>query len=309
MKKSSQTAIIIFSIFFILVILSPGRYALRAQEAKPSPALKGLLPEVPGWSLSGEPKTYFPGTLYEYIDGASEAYLSYDFKELLVAEYQKIGSETSLNLEIYDMGSPLNAFGIFSTERYPDIPEAGIGDAGYQEEEVLNFISGRYYIKLICYNGNSQTSTYLRLFARQIESRLKEKGGLPSIFSLFPAEGRVKNSEKYIKKNFMGFEFLKNGYAVTYKQGQSEYDGFIIEADSPAEAQSMLQKILAFYSGEKTPFVQEGNKYHQKNAYGQHIFLGQVKNYLFGFSRVPEGLISQALNNFELLSQALEKKK
>ncbi|MGB9765061.1 MAG: DUF6599 family protein [Candidatus Saccharicenans sp.] len=309
MKKLSQTAAIGFWLLSSLMFFGLENHLFSAEELKPSPELKALLPEVPGWVLQGEPKAYSPGTLYEYIDGASEAYLSYDFKELLVAEFQKSGTETTVSLEIYDMGAPLNAFGIFSTERYPEIPEAGIGDAGYQEEEVLNFIAGRYYVKLICYNGESQTGTYLRTFARQVESRIKEKAGRPALFSLFPTNGLVKNSEKFIKKNFMGFEFLKNGYAMTYRQGQSEYDGFIIEADSAADAQSRLQKILDFYSGEKTPFVREGDKYHQKNAYGQHIYLGQVKNYLFGFSRIPENLVPQALNNFERLAQALEKKK
>ncbi|MCK7469683.1 MAG: hypothetical protein MZU95_01910 [Desulfomicrobium escambiense] len=34
---------------------------------------------------------YFPETLFEYIDGAAESYLSYDFRELLVADLQKKG--------------------------------------------------------------------------------------------------------------------------------------------------------------------------------------------------------------------------
>lgn len=290
----------LFSLFDGMILLS--------QETRPNPELQTLLPEISGWKLSEEPQTYFPGSLFEYIDGAAEAYIGYDFKELIVASYQKSGTETSLTLEIYDMGTPLNAFGIFSSERYPENPEVAIGNAGYLEEEVLNFISGRFYIKLICYNGNDQTADYLKQFAAQVEARIKDKAALPEVFRYFPAEGRVRNSEKYIKRNFMGFDFLQNGYAVIYRHNRAEFDGLVIDCGSPAEAQKRLQKIVDFYSAEKYPFRKEGNRYHQRNAYGQHVFLGQVKSYLFGFSRVPEDLVSLALGYFEKLQKTLESK-
>jgi len=46
-----------------------------------------LFPEIKGWEISGEIKVYTPETLYDYINGAEELYLSYDFQELQVAEY------------------------------------------------------------------------------------------------------------------------------------------------------------------------------------------------------------------------------
>lgn len=267
--------------------------------------LKSLLPRVDGWKFQEEPQLFSPGTLFEYINGAAEAYLSYDFKELVVVQYQKDGTETTLTLEIYDMGLPLNAFGIFSSERYPDNPDVNIGNAGYLEDEVLNFISGSYYLKLICYNGGEETANFLKLFAREVESRIKDKGSLPEVFRLFPVENRVKNSEKFIKKNFMGFDFLSQGYVVLYRQGPAEYEGLIIDGGSPEEATSSLQKLVAFYAGEKNPFVKENSRYHQKNAYGQHVLLGQAGRYLYGFSRVPDDLLPQVLNQFEKLGQKL----
>jgi len=267
--------------------------------------LNSLLPRVEGWKFQEEPQLYSPATLFEYINGASEAYLSYDFRQLLVAQYQKGDSDISLTLEIYDMGLPLNAFGIFSSERYPDNPDVNLGNAGYLEEEVLNFISGSYYIKLICYNGGEETADYLKKFAREVESRVKDMGNLPEVFRFFPPENRVKNSEKYIKKNFMGFDFLSQGYVVLYRQGQSEYEGLLIDCGSPSEAASCLQKLVAFYAGEKNPFLKEDSRYHQKNAYGQHVLLGQAGSYLYGFSRIPDELLSPVLKQFEKLGQRL----
>jgi hypothetical protein len=308
-KRRNAVSHILISFVICYFLILAGAGWLEGQDFKSDPALKALLPSFPDWAFQEEPASYFPGTLFEYIDGASEAYLGYDFKELLVAQYLKTGTEAVVTLEIYDMGTPLNAFGIFSSERYPDNPEAGIGSAGYLEEEVLNFISGRYYVKLLCYNGEENTAAYLKQFALAVESKIKDKSSLPDIFRFFPEEARMKNSEKFIKKNFMGFDFLRNGYAVTYRKNQVEFEAYIIEADSATEAQAILQKILDFYSGEKVPFIKEGDKYHQTNIYGQHVFLGQVKNYLFGLSRIPQDQIPLALSDFNRLRQALESRK
>ncbi|MGQ9800925.1 MAG: DUF6599 family protein [Candidatus Saccharicenans sp.] len=295
---------------YVLINIALGWLFVPAAEVqRANPELKSLLPRIDGWQFQEEPQFYSPGTLFEYINGASEAYLSYDFQELLVAEYQKNGTETVITLEIYDMGSPLNAFGIFSSERYPDNPDVNLGNAGYLEEEVLNFISGRFYVKLLCYNGGEETADYLKQLAREVEARIKDKAGLPDLFRLFPSEGRVKNSEKYIKKNFMGFDFLSHGYIVLYREDKIEYEGLVIDCGSPAEAESRLQKLVDFYAGEKTPFLREGSRYHQKNAYGQHVLLGQSGSYLYGFSRVPEDLLPLAVKQFNNLGQALAGRK
>jgi hypothetical protein len=64
--------------------------------------------------------------------------------------------------------------------------------------------------------------------------------------------------------------------------------------------------LLDFYAGEKIPFVVEGNKYRQVNKYGQVILIGQVRNYLFGLSRLPVALADQALTTFNQLKVNLE---
>jgi len=268
--------------------------------------IRSLLPGIDGWKLTEDPQIYSPETLFEYIDGAAEAYLGYDFQQLLVSTYEKEGTESVVTVEIYDMGSPLNAFGIFSSERYPDIPEVQFGLAGYLEGEVLNFISGPYYIKLLCYNGEEKTADYLKEFAGAVDEKIKDKGSWPALFKMFPTANLIKNSEKYIKKNFMGFDFLANGYAVSYHFDQGQYDAFIIDAKTESEARSSLQKLLDFYAGEKMPFVQEGDRYRQVNRYDQVILISQVRNYLFGLSRVPLVLADQSVQTFNQLKTNLE---
>ena len=159
---------------------------------------------------------------------------------------------------------------------------------------------------MICYNGDDTTADYLKEFALALDGKIKDKGSWPVLLKMFPSANLIKNSEKYIKKNFMGFDFLSNGYAVSYHTDQGDYDAFIIEAKTEGEAQNWLQKLLDFYAGEKAPFVQEGTKYRQINKYGQVILIGQVKNYLFGLSRLPIALADQSISTFNQLKSNLE---
>ncbi len=186
------------------------------QERKANPALAALVPRVEGWTEDGAPRSFFPETLYEYIDGAAENYLSYDFKELLVVDLKKAGGAATLTVEVYDMGLPANAFGIFGAERYPENGPVAVGDLGYLEGESLNFMAGRYYVKLLSFGLKEATAATLSGFGEKLAAAVPGKGSLPPLLAVFPKEGLVARSERYVRKNFLGYEFLHDGYTAAY---------------------------------------------------------------------------------------------
>ena len=110
-------------------------FCLGSQTAPEKPAdLAALLPSLEGWSLSEAVQNFLPDTLFEYIDGAAESYLAYNFQGLVVGQYKKDGAPSQeLTVEIYDLGSPRNAFGIYSMERYPESQFLQLGVQGYKE--------------------------------------------------------------------------------------------------------------------------------------------------------------------------------
>lgn len=261
-----------------------------AQDNAAEPNLAALVPEVEGWNEPEERQSYFPESLYEYINGAAESYLSYDFEELLVAELERIGTQGSLTLEIYDMGTPANAFGIFSTERYPENEPVPVGDLGYLEDESLNFVSGRYYVKLLGFGLGEEAPELMTDIGRRVAGAVKEKGLLPGLLRFFPKDDLVLRSEKYVKQNFMGYEFLRNGFTAAYKIEDREVEGFFIEAESGKEAEDMLGKLLDFFARDKQVPEKIARGYRVKNRYGQHFFVVRVGNVLCGVTRVPDGL-------------------
>jgi hypothetical protein len=276
-----------------------------AQERQTSPALTALVPRLEGWAPTEAPRGYFPESLFEYINGAAESYLSYDFRELLVADFQKKGTEATLTAEIYDMGDPLNAFGIYGAERYPENEPVGVGDLDYLEGEALNFLAGRYYVKLLAFGLGGETEKVLREAGSKIAGAIGPKTGLPRLVLAFPAEGLVPRSEKYIKRNFMGYEFLGNGYVAAYRSDEKEMEGFFIDAATGPQAEAALARFLEAVAadGQVPEKVPGGVKL--RNRYGQTVFIGRVGSVLCGAMRVPVSLEAAGQKLFGALAASL----
>lgn len=271
------------SLVFLLVL---GVFYSRAEQGTQI-LLKEVLPVVEGMQSAGTPQTYFPETLFEYIDGAAEIYLSYDFKELIVAEYKKSGSSDSVAVEIYDMGNHKNSFGIYSAERYPDNEFLSLGTQGYVEEGTLNFLVGRYYVKLLCFDCGDRRDKWLRDFSEGIVNRVENKGGFPAYLKAFPQEGLIPNTEKFILRNVMGYKFLHNGYFVSYKMKELSFDCFLIEGENIDETADILKKYLEAKGSASVQKIPLG--FQIKDRYYHNIYLSQVDNILCGVMKISDG--------------------
>jgi hypothetical protein len=272
----------------LLLLAAPA--AFPAQAGAAGPAIASLLPKLPGWTPTETPRSYRPDDLFEYIDGAAESYLSYDFRELLVADLEKTGTPATLTVEIYDMGLPLNAFGIFSAERYPENKVVDLGEMGYVEGEALNFLDGRYYVKMLAFGLGEATEAALTEAGARIAGAIGSAGGLPPLVRAFPRDGLVARSEKYIKKNVMGYEFLHDGYVATYRSGGKELEGFFIDGGSDRAAEEMLGRLLAALAADKQAVAKMPVGDHARNRYGQNLYIARVGGVLCGAMRVPDGL-------------------
>ena len=106
------------------------------------------LPEkTNGWtSLPDYHKVYDRETLYDYIDGGAELYLSYGFRRLTSRRYVREG-EPDIVVDLFDMGDSHNAFGVFSHSR--EVVESRFGQGSQYTEGLLLFWKGRYYVSVL----------------------------------------------------------------------------------------------------------------------------------------------------------------
>jgi hypothetical protein len=287
---------VVFSGLFFLLLppLGSGQQAVH-------PSLQSLLPQIPGWTLSEKPQTFLPGTLFEYIDGAAEAYLGYDFKELMVAQYKEDRSKAALTLEIYDLGNDKNAFGIYSVERYPESRFVSVGNEGYVEEGTLNFIVAGDYVKILCYDCEGKAEEVLSQFARDVVQRIGAKGSLPPLLGLFPKEGLVAHSEKFILRNFLGYRFLHDGYLASYKKQDLEFELYIIEGRNEADATDMLKQYLSSQAENNQPPDEIPLGYHIKDRYAQNIYISRAGKIICGVMKVKDGFEETGLGSLQAL--------
>lgn len=255
-----------------------------------------VFPEVAGWKRSADIQTFSPRTLYEYIDGAADLYLTYDFEALKVAEYhnEKKGSVT---VDVYFHKTPLRAFGIYSQERLPDAEFIDVGAQGYVESNALNFLSGPYYVKISSYNTGPEDREILITFAKKIAESLGEKGALPSILSSFPEEGKKRDSEKFIARNFLGYPFLHSAFTADYELAGKKFRLFVMEGGRE-ECKGMIQKYLQ-QIGRPVKEVVEG-RYTLPDPYQGEVDLYWKGEKVWGMLNVGEpALRSKYLKLFE----------
>ncbi len=133
-----------------------------------------------GWSWFEMPTHYNPEDLYDYIDGEAELYLSYGFKELATLTYfWRSVDDTFLVVDIYDMGTSLNGFGLYSVYRHPEYKFEDIGTEAIVSDFGIKFYQGRYVVELKAGNDSEKTSHAVRVVAQKISERIGEPAEPP----------------------------------------------------------------------------------------------------------------------------------
>ncbi len=260
-----------------------------------------VFPEMDGWKQDGEPQVFTPRTLYEYIDGAADLYLSYEFQDLNVAEYKGEG-KAAVTVEVYRHSDSTQAFGIYSQERLANARFLDIGAQGYLEANVLNFLAGPYYVKINGYSTGVEDERTMLAFGRKMEEILGGKSTLPKILSSFPREGMKKNTEKFISKNFLGYSYLHSGYTADYEVGDKKFKIFVIEGKDPEDCYGMMEKYLK-QTGNEEKTVSEG-AYQLKDRYQGEVDLFWKGRLIWGILDLNDpGLRSKFLNAFDDLGK------
>ena len=264
----------------------------------------GLFPEIKGWRKPGNIQVYTPETLYEYINGAAELYLSYEFQELQVAEYLNEDS-ASVVVEIYRHKTPTHAFGIYSQERPIEADFLNIGAQGYMVAPIFNFVTANYYVKIYCYDVDTNRQEVLQTFAKKVAENLGGKRPLPRILACFPSKGKKQNSEKFVAKNFLGYGFLHSGFTAEYSDSNTTFTLFIIEGTDSKDCKEMLSQYMEFTKSSRKE-IKEGRYTLSDPNYGE-IALFWKGRYIWGVLRLTD--TDLRTKYLELIERCLQEQK
>lgn len=231
-----------------------GKTAAQKTQDAVSPdsrELMALLPEdnaVEGWTRKSEVRFFGPDDLFEYINGAAENYLIYDFQQVLTTEYSHAQKESEAVVEIYRMRDPRSAFGIYASELNTDSEFLQIGSEGYLGGTALHFWSGPYYAKITVFQESDDLKESMKAFAQRLSEKMgSPEASLPEI-AQFPAKDLIPHSMRYLPKDILGQTYLTRGFQASYRKNGGEFKLIIAtpgDSDTAKEALARYRQFIA----------------------------------------------------------------
>jgi len=150
------------------------------------------------WRAAGSDQTYDRQTLYTYIDGGAELYLAYDFREVLSRRF--VGPNNGeIVLDVYDMGSAADAYGIFTSER--EEPEAHVGQGSEFGGGLLRFWKGNFFVSVLSGGDTLGADVVVMEIGKKVAEAIPETGAEPDLLKVLPSQGPDREKLRYFHQS------------------------------------------------------------------------------------------------------------
>jgi len=251
--------------------------------------MKRLLPLIVGdYKADGKDELYDRQTTFRYMDGAAELYRSYAFKLLMVRKYVKT-DHPSILVELFDMGSSEDAFGIFSYQIEDE--EVGIGQGSDYGGGLLRFWKGNYFANVFAERETPATRKDILTFGEAIAKNIKKEGSKPKLIQFLPEEGLSQGTIRYFHlhqvlnhhyfishDNILNLGARTNAILASYPFAGEKGKTFLLLVQYPGKdlAEKAFQSFLKAYmpepSSSKTVKTENG-KWTSAKIHRQYILV------------------------------------
>lgn len=199
-------------------------------------------PDVDGWTVASDVQMYSADNLWEYINGAAELFVEYEVETCHTGDLAS--GDMVVTVDYYNMGTPLNAFGVYVRER----PDPGIELAGATEALVSPpyqalLLKGSRYVKVNVFEGEI-TDANGRSLLEAIARALPGPTDYPAELEFLPEHGRVAGTAGFQREGFLGLTELTDCmYAEYSSDGAEPWQGFAMLPSDHASIESIWQRL------------------------------------------------------------------
>lgn len=198
-------------------------------------------PDIKGFAPEGDVLTYNPENLYEYIDGAADAFVAYGFQTLSTCDLNF--DSLKFTVDLYDMGSRINAFGMYKTERPSDAKGLKIGvEAVVSPPFQCLLLKDAYYVKINIFEGNFDIENGAKVLTA-IAAALPGSEELPGELQLLPVTNRISNSESYNRESFLGLTALTRCVYASYLENGIKFRYFVRLASKERSNEEVWEQL------------------------------------------------------------------
>ena len=238
----------------VLCVASPVFAAEKGVEA--------FLPAscAPGWVMGGTVATYTPENLYKYIDGEAELYMPYGFRKAATVLYTKPDTkDIGIVTNIFEMGSPLDAFGIYANFRSPTLEQIKVGAEGFLDESQLMFYQNRYFVQIEASGAVTQEGPLFLSCAETISRSLPDGKEKPRELEFLKVPGAVPLTERYYAGGLLGHGFFGKGFTEEVMIGEARVKAILILGGTEEAAARVFTEYAKYLKESKAaPQISNG---------------------------------------------------
>ena len=155
---------------------------------------KALPPEVSGWKTGREDQVFTRDDVFDYMNGGGESYLAYDFQFVFVREYVREDAP-SIVVEIYQMSSSEDAFGVFTHDTDGD--EFDLGQGAIYAAGLLRFWKDKIFVRILADRETPEAKAVIMQLGTIIVRTISQDGEKPGLVKALPTEGLRPKSLRY----------------------------------------------------------------------------------------------------------------
>lgn len=260
--------------------------ATPKQEEMLVPRLVPRADELPEGLQLHKPIAIHPGKklLFDLIDGAGETHIRFGFKVALQAIYKWQGSEDTVILQIYEMDSDHNAYGLYTVQNYPESVDVKVGQAGNLQVSTVLFWKDRFFVRLESTSPDKQVVEKVIKLGKTVAARIPRMGSKPPLVALLPAKRQIPKTVKFFhhQKIFQNLDYtpylgkenvLRLGESVDIATARYRLDDkeevtlFAIKYASTREAKAALAGYRKLAQSAKAPAEVQAGKVERIGIY------------------------------------------
>jgi hypothetical protein len=249
----------------VLVLFGALLSPVSTIEAQPPTDLSTFLPaEAGGWRPATRDAAYTPDSLFEYIDGGAELYISYGVRRMLSRRYVTAGQkDATITVDVFDMGAAANAFGLYSHSR--EKPTDEIGQGSEYAGGLLFFWKGRYFVSILGFPASAEVERTVKSIGTSIAAAIRETGTVPAIVTSLPPRGLVARSVRYFRhyiwlnshafisdENILQMADNCEGVLARYQAGAASWVLLVVRYPDAASAEKAHASFTAEYLPDAT---------------------------------------------------------
>lgn len=157
----------------------------------------GTPAQVGAWRAVDEGNAYDAATIFQYIDGLAEVYLAYGMKTCRARRYTGPEGEGDLLLDLFEMASPADAYGVFTQDQ--DGEELSIGQAALFRYGWLSFWKGRHFVSITAQQDSERARAAVLDLGRAVAAAVPDEGEPPALVSRLPPQDLLPRSVRYLR--------------------------------------------------------------------------------------------------------------